>query len=391
MVRDRYGERMDAETLLAGPRGRRMLLSFATNWPDDQDSPDPELDAALAQADEALDVDGSYGPLQMAVAIGGEEYNHAELMRELKRERKVHAAKIKAAKANPAPLLEVIAAGLERTPLPAATVAAVLQALEDSVAWTRYWQHPDGIDVALTDPRVKEAIRRVAEYVLPVCGWMERPIDRGQSWMLSNFDGSFRSPDRVARSVRSERSEANREGSGWETPTAIGPETTGLSPDPVRPGPLQLYCEEDDLGLENRRARRVVVGGDDRILEIRSAQDWAELCAQFPFDVTRGRDAWSESTGRRGRWVSPDMVAVAKHYDGIHLTVAGFLECSGAVIPVPPSHGRSHGASMIAGWHPDATAWLSDRTTAETVRWLWRDEDDWPTYRYELDSTTNSG
>ncbi|MGO3151869.1 MAG: hypothetical protein ACTIJJ_04490 [Galactobacter sp.] len=376
---------MDVETLLAGPRGRRLLLCFVTSWPDEQDRTDPELDAALNVADETLDVDGSCQSNYVVLAGGDEGSDHDELMREVERERREHAAKIAAAKADPSPLLEVIAAGLERTPLPPATVSAVMQALEDSVACARYWQHPDGLDVALAGPRVMDALRRVAQHVLPACGWMERPIDRDQSWALSYSDGEFRNLSRVAKSLKSERSGANQEGSGWDTPTGFCPETTGPSPDPARPGPLKLYCEEDDMGLENRRAQRIVVTSSDRVLEIRSAEDWADLCARFPLDVTRGRDDWSESTGRRGRWVTPDIAAASRHYDGIHLTIAAYLACSGVVIPVAPSNGRENGASMIAGWHPDATVWLSDRTSAETVRWLWRDEDDWPVYRYELD------
>ncbi|WP_291278784.1 hypothetical protein [Galactobacter sp.] len=424
---------MDAETLLMGPRGRRLLLCFVTSWPDEQDRTDPELDAALNVADEALDVDGSYGPLQMAVAVGSAGYDHDELMRELELARKERAEKIKAAKAEPGPLLESIAAGLARTPLPPPTVSALMQALEDSVSTARYWQHPDGLDVALADPRVKDALLRVAQHVLPACDWMERPIDRDQSWAVrdgapvevtyedheaetENIEvaGDYGDPAALQEEflknwkfmplpttgddATSEFDDDDPE-VGWCTPMGDGTVTTGLSPDPDRPGPLQLYCEEDDYGPEDRRATRVVVSDSDRVLEICSGQDWADLCAEFPRDITRNAREWSESTGRHPRspgdgtdpgWVTPDIAAASRHYDGIHLTIAAYLACSGTAIPVPPSNGRENGASMIAGWHPDATVWLSDRTSAKTVRWLWRDEDDWPVYRYELDPASVS-
>lgn len=430
---------MDTETLLNGPRGRRLLLCFAVNWPEDNgasdevDPTDPELNVALDVADEALDLDGSRGPLQMAVAVEGEGYDFDEVMRELERERQDREQKIKAAKADPGPLLESIAAGLERTPMPPATVPTVMQALEDSVSTARYWQHPDGTDVALADPRVTKALRRVAEHVLPVCRWMERPIDRGQSWMVEDgvpvevdyeqddteiedfeVDDDYGDPVALQEDFlknwkfmplpttgEDDPGEFDDDDPevGWWTPVGNGAVTTGLSPDPDRPGPLQLYCEEDDRGPGNRSATRVVVTETDRVLEIRSGQDWADLCAEFPRDLTRQAREWSESTGRHPRhpddwtdpgWVTPDIVEVAKHYDGLHLTVAGFLECSGAVIPVPPGHGHANGASMIAGWHPDATVWLGERTTAERVSWFYRDEDNTPVYRYEPSPASTS-
>jgi hypothetical protein len=43
-----------------------------------------------------------------------------------------------------------------------------------------------------------------------------------------------------------------------------------------------------------------------------------------------------------------------EHYDGVHLTVGGYLACSGLALAA------GGGYTMLAGWIPDATIWLRD-------------------------------
>ena len=66
-----------------------------------------------------------------------------------------------------------------------------------------------------------------------------------------------------------------------------------------------------------------------------------------PADATTG-------TGRDGAWVVPDWCAVAEHYDGVHLTIACYLEAATS----DPRRRRPR--ERIAGCDPDSTWWLND-------------------------------
>ena len=70
------------------------------------------------------------------------------------------------------------------------------------------------------------------------------------------------------------------------------------------------------------------------------------------------RHDWYRATGREGRWVIPEWAAVAERYDGVHLSVEGYLEAATTAIPVSDGW-----ASVIAGCDPDTTWWLSDAVT----------------------------
>jgi hypothetical protein len=55
-----------------------------------------------------------------------------------------------------------------------------------------------------------------------------------------------------------------------------------------------------------------------------------------------------------GRLLIPDWLAVARRYDAVHLTPAAYFTAAGRLLPVEPGV-----ATMIAGWGPDATYWLT--------------------------------
>ncbi len=75
------------------------------------------------------------------------------------------------------------------------------------------------------------------------------------------------------------------------------------------------------------------------------------------------RHDWYRTTGRDGRWVMPDWSRVAEMYGGVHLTVTGYLAAAGTAIDVDDD-----AASVIAGWAPDETHWLTD-ASAPTATW----------------------
>lgn len=129
---------------------------------------------------------------------------------------------------------------------------------------------------------------------------------------------------------------------------------------------------------------------DARIAEINRPEDWAGLCRRYPLDVTaQHRSDWFETTGRKGRWVIPDWSQVAEEFDGVHVSLAGYLRIAGAVVdvgegdlvddsPSLPTLGNTdeRTASLMAGWDPDTTYWLNDVITgvAEVVEWVVGDD-----------------
>jgi hypothetical protein len=84
--------------------------------------------------------------------------------------------------------------------------------------------------------------------------------------------------------------------------------------------------------------------------------DWGWLAATHPRDVTASRwHDWSGWTGREGRWILPDWRSVAAQWDGVHVSVAGYLSTAGMAVE---SGGGS--ATLLAGWDADQTLWLRD-------------------------------
>ncbi len=94
-----------------------------------------------------------------------------------------------------------------------------------------------------------------------------------------------------------------------------------------------------------------------RVLEITEPAGWQALVARFPRDVTGTHDGeWRYWGGAPGPWRLPDWELVMDHYDGVHVTVGGFLASCGLALPV------ADGYTMLAGWVPGATLWLRDLT-----------------------------
>jgi hypothetical protein len=98
--------------------------------------------------------------------------------------------------------------------------------------------------------------------------------------------------------------------------------------------------------------------------------DWAALVQRYPMDATGTHDGeWRYWGGVRGPWLLPDWEKVAGDYAGIHVTIGGYLCSSGRALAVSP------GYTMLAGWIPDGTVWLSDTSmrTDELGKWNFSD------------------
>jgi hypothetical protein len=97
-----------------------------------------------------------------------------------------------------------------------------------------------------------------------------------------------------------------------------------------------------------------------RVMEIAGPADWQALVGAFPEDVTGTHDGeWRARSGLPGPWRLPDWERVMGQYDGVHLTIGGYLACGGLVLPAAGGH------TMLTGWIPDATLWLRDVTTRQ--------------------------
>ncbi|MEZ2372216.1 hypothetical protein [Arthrobacter sp. RCC_34] len=146
-------------------------------------------------------------------------------------------------------------------------------------------------------------------------------------------------------------------------------------PHPGEPTGLRLV--EDPLGWKRARVYRLVSPRPPeelRLFVIDGPQDWAWLCARYPFEVSATkRHDWHRVTGAIEPWLIPDFDAMAAEFDAVHLTLRGYLSSAGIAIPVPrlldPGEGPEVldeelparpplGHSVIAGWAPLSTYWL---------------------------------
>jgi hypothetical protein len=110
--------------------------------------------------------------------------------------------------------------------------------------------------------------------------------------------------------------------------------------------------------------------GAPRIFEISRQDAWITLVQRHPIDVSDAHAPdWQHLTGRRGSWLIPNWRSVAEEFDAVHLTVSAYLTSAGQAIAVGPD-----AASVIAGWDPDATYWLTDSLQIVGPATNWVDE-----------------
>ncbi|MCT9622731.1 hypothetical protein [Curtobacterium sp. C2H10] len=256
----------------------------------------------------------------------------------------------------------------------------VLRALADTADTAMSWQEPDATDVLLARSDFAPALARLASTwaSLPAVTAVVEPPGAVTQWSTV-FDGEHgRHPDRgagpgaAARSLtawhralttevaavrprdRRRPAAANVSGSWWSTPP---PELVTTTAAVGTLGPIGLWAVEDGLGWERATVAPIHPTPDVRVLLVDSAEDWGALCRRWSVDVsdTTRRHDWYRTTGRDGRWLTPDWSALAETHDAVHVTVRAWLRAAGTAIPVDPDT-----ASVIAGWTPDTTVWLRD-------------------------------
>ncbi|WP_181274455.1 hypothetical protein [Brevibacterium oceani] len=419
---------LTAEELLASPRGRSFILGLATRVPDHlEDAFDEEGEPLTAEAR----IHDELGDSLLIAGFLTDKADGAGV-----------AMYLGAGFVEPEPgdvtAADVVEKLREVAPS-APTLDEVESELGEVVDDAEYWQPPDGVESIAADDEVRTALMPFAETILAT-GLLDdwsRPLDQESQWALAWDDSEihgtvgpvFDEPlgevaedrvialddliagdddsgssvprglnDWVADMLSTEterRSDFAKSpfhqlsSSWWSTP----PLTLWSSTSTWRAGePIGLSLVEDSLGFERARACRLRLRPELRICEIHRPEDWAELCRRYPLDVTaQQRSDWFETTGRRGRWVIPDWSRVAEEFDGVHVSLAGYLRTAGAVVdigeasvsedlPSRPTAGDTdeRTASLMAGWNPDTTFWLGDVVTgiAEVAEWAYDDDAD---------------
>ena len=374
---------LSPDRLLAGPRGRRLLLELA------------------CEAERTARADGG-GPLRHAVFDAS--YRLAKLAgRSVSRFGwpPVDPDEI------PSTRPDAVAAALAGSPLPAPTPDVLRTCLARSVDAAMYWQGPDGDDLLAATAAVREGLRRVAEWVCatPASTWLAEGFAPDRQLTLDWPEARSPSYGPAAEmlgawreDVTATESEAGRDrpadpgapysGTWWSTPPHGLPVTC---PELFDGTPSGLWVAEDTVGWTRAIASRVEVPPATRVYEVDGPGDWAALCRAHPVEVTASRrHDWYRATsgfrepGWAGRWVVPDWAAVAAHYDAVHLTYAGYLSSAGLAIPVDDPASVDDTRSVIAGWNPGATYWLTDLApSANAVRWHCVERADEPRWEIE--------
>ena len=253
----------------------------------------------------------------------------------------------------------------------------ILHCLAYAVDCARYWQPPDEEDLIFVRPEVIAALRPIAQALLdsshtawwaepadllnqnlvekrnPIYGWSDLPLriyrteDGLEQWRAEALDN-----ERRFLEYQIEDPDRHIGGEWWSIPFANGTTETTRARDGI--GALGVFLEEDSSSNE-ARVQPVRIYGAPRIYEITGPQDWANLVDTYPLPVPASRrSVWYDTTGEYRDWFIPDWVSVAADYDAVHLTMMAYLTTPGVAIPLS----ANAGATVLAGWNPDATFWL---------------------------------
>ncbi|PRB69412.1 hypothetical protein [Arthrobacter sp. MYb213] len=352
------------ELLLSGRRGRRLLWQFTLDSEDQTLSSVEEHPLVSAMFHASYQVEVTRGDSVVMFGPGAEVGRTVRVS------------------------VEELGRLISITKLLPVTEGLLQKALEDSVGHARYWQEPDGEDTLLVAPALRNALHRVAEHIV-ASGFTQQwlaPVD-----LRTQFHVEFDQPDPAgsvtsiepnvfdelrrwkenliltearARAEKPTPVTAMISGEWWSKPSWDLRATTGVF---TNHQPIGVSCVEDAFNWEQAVARKASVLPSVKVLEILTANDWVQLCRSYGVEVTaHKRHDWYRTTGRDGAWMMPDWLAVAQDYDGVHLSIAGYLALAGECLEVDEKF-----ATVIAGWDPDKTYWFTDelRFYAEPDIW----------------------
>lgn len=248
---------------------------------------------------------------------------------------------------------------------------AAVAALADVTETADYWGEPAAGD-QLGDPAVTAELRGAAVTVAEAagCQWWWSGLDRGAQRHVqwTGRDAPPPSLDDAAQMLRRAAAEAaeNERGMSRDRDKPAGSGAAGPWWSHPWPGAISttrrldgleavlLAGQEDSFGDTEAVTWPLAVASTARVYEIDGPAAWQRLAAAYPRAATATyRHTWAW-TGWDGEWIQPDWPAVARDWDGVHLTIAGYLATAGRALPAGPAR------TLLAGWNPDETYWLAD-------------------------------
>jgi hypothetical protein len=150
---------------------------------------------------------------------------------------------------------------------------------------------------------------------------------------------------------------------------------------------IELIWHEDSMGESDALVWPLVTTRSPRTYEITGPHDWIDLVGRYPLDVTSSRrHDWYRVTGRDGTWLIPDYAAVAADWDAIHLSVAGYLTTATRQLAI-----ADQAATVLAGWDPDQTWWLTDILQAAGPAQHWHRPDTTTSSQWRPHTSKNPG
>lgn len=131
---------------------------------------------------------------------------------------------------------------------------------------------------------------------------------------------------------------------------------------PMFGAPCVIAAAPDDHWMKDEQDSlwSVKVSEGARIFDVHTREDWSRLVATYPrigegfltFD-------WGPPPNPGAHLLLPDWRRVAQDWDAVHVSFGGYLSASYESIPIDESH-----YAVLAGWHPDATCWLTAQARA---------------------------
>ncbi|HWV35118.1 MAG TPA: hypothetical protein VNZ55_05760 [Thermomicrobiales bacterium] len=111
-----------------------------------------------------------------------------------------------------------------------------------------------------------------------------------------------------------------------------------------------------DLGpmAPGSRIQRLLVPLTARVLTIRTAMDWHNLCLSYA------------APGERGEIV-PDYSLVAQDWDAVHISLGAMLCASLVRVTLPDGRWTE-----MTGWDAEMTVWIQDVLVESGESWLWQ-------------------
>lgn len=279
-------------------------------------------------------------------------------------------------------ILQLLAALPSR---PEISAAQLQESMDRVVRGAAYWLPPSDTSRLLAEPEPREMLLPVASAVVRARPdwWLEPgpPVQHYVQWVASTtvpgtdpptLTGSAAGLRRWRESIAAEEGHtpfvSGWTGRWWSVPALS--EVPATTPAIPGSGPAGLYLVEDPLEWTAARTYPLRAAPGARIYEIRDPRSWQDLVSAYPTEVTRSRGrSWAVASGLPEAvtwlWAIPDWQAVARDYDGVHLTVAGYLRTSGSALDAAGMK------TMLAGWAPAETWWLTDvlEPAGETTMW----------------------